>query len=64
LQLESNKIGENGIKQLSQCHWNNLTKLDLSNPKIIEATIKSETQGASGLARPIGINYKFLWVVF
>jgi hypothetical protein len=33
---------------MSECHWNNLTRLDLSNPQIIEAIIKSETQVASG----------------
>jgi hypothetical protein len=34
LNLESNQIEEYGIKQLSQCNWNNLTSLELSNPRI------------------------------
>jgi hypothetical protein len=54
LNIESNRIGQNEIRQLSQCHWNNLSHLYLSNPKIIEVTIRSETQAASGLVNLCG----------
>jgi hypothetical protein len=33
---------------MSQCHWNNLTNIDLGNVKIIETATKSEIMVASG----------------
>ena len=41
-------IGEYGVKQLSQCHWQNLTHLNLSNKITIKVLTQLETQGANG----------------
>ena len=43
-------IGEYGVTQLLQCHWQNLANLNLnlSNKIIIKVLTQLETQGASG----------------
>jgi hypothetical protein len=43
-----NGIGEYGVRQLSQSKWPNLSKLTLSNTRIIRMTMKLEIQDASG----------------
>ena len=45
---DDNKIEENGVRQLTKCRWHNLSKIDLSNMRIIKIVIILETLAASG----------------
>ena len=48
IKSEMNGIGECGVRQLSKCRWQNLSKIDLSNMKIIKIIMILETLAASG----------------
>jgi len=48
LKSDMNGIGERGVRQLSKCRWQNLSKIDLSNLKIIKIIMILEMLAASG----------------
>jgi len=48
LKSGENGIGEYGVRQLSQCHWHNLSQLLLSNKRVVKIKIHLETLAANG----------------
>ena len=48
IKSDHNEIGEDGVRQLAKCRWQNLSKIDLGNIGVIKTIIILETLGASG----------------
>ena len=48
IKSDYNGIKEYGVRQLSKCRWQNLSKIYLGNMRIIEVAIKLEALAASG----------------
>ena len=48
IKSDENGIGESGIRQLSKCLWQNLSKIDLGEKRITKVIIILETLAASG----------------
>ena len=48
IKSDINGIGESGVRQLAKCRWQNLSKIDLGNMRIIKMIIILEMLAASG----------------
>ena len=48
IKSDHNEIGEDGVRQLAKCRWQNLSKIVLGDMRIIKIIMILETLAASG----------------